>query len=347
MYPKAEIIEYAELLYILNERQELPQEYYSILNGGGTDGIPHFHLIFNQQTNSFVIWVRGTNLLDPNDIHINIQTTPVPFYYGQCHQGYYNAAMSIIDIMKNQIGNIQINKLVCLGHSLGGAASSVIAMILNKGDDANGLITEIDDFKDNINNIECFVFGTPPTFSSAMCIESRLYITNVILKNDIIPKLSGTFNALSILQKRLSVIWMYDANGLNDSNHARNALNNAFNLNVDDSNADKIPGKVFIIDDRAKRIWLNYKNYKNELRFFDILRVYEHKFYYYLQIIQIVDENDFTFTNDNSFIIIKKKTSLFKKFVISVGGIAVTGVTAYLTTGAAIAYGAISAIISS
>lgn len=69
MFTNNEIEEYSDLLQNLNQKSEtLPLCYDSLLKGGGKDGIPHFQLLINRSKETYVIWVRGTDFTDVNDI---------------------------------------------------------------------------------------------------------------------------------------------------------------------------------------------------------------------------------------------------------------------------------------
>lgn len=351
MFSGTEIKKYAELLHILNEQQNLPAEYSVIINGGGTDGIPHFKLVHNETQNTFIIWVRGTNFFDPNDILINMKVTPIPLYGGTCHKGYFYAAMKILKIIIDVLQNVyeiqHIPKFVCLGHSLGGAVSSIIATILTNGD--NGQIHGINPFKNIIDNIEAYVFGTPPVFSTAISIQSRNFVRNIILKDDIVPKLSTAFNSFLKLQKRILIILMYNTHALGNSIRAQNAFSNAINL-INNNNinyADKLPGNVLIIDPKTRTILINNGNSRKINNFIDILGIFQHTFVQYIRVIRIINRNNYAIVNNNNnIIVVEIRMSKSQKFWIAFG-IATTGIAAYLTAGAAIAYGVISAIASS
>lgn len=350
MYPGREIKEYAELLYILNEEQNLPVEYSVLLAGGGTDGIPHFKLVHNETNNKYIIWVRGTKFTDPNDVLININVTPTPFYGGTCHKGYFYAAMEIlkriIDVLQNVFEIQHIPKFVCLGHSLGGAVSSVIATILTNGN--IGQIQGLHAFINIIDNIEAYVFGTPPVFSTAISMQSRNFVRNIILKDDIVPKLGDAFNSLVKFQKRILVILMHNINALGNSNLAQSAFSNSINIitNNNINYANKLPGNVFIIDPKTKTILINSGNSRKFKNYIDLLGVFQHIFVRYLRVIRIINGNNYLIVNNNNIIVVEIKTSNSQKFWIAFG-IATAGIAGYLSAGAAIAYGVLSAIASS
>lgn len=220
MFTNIEIEEYSNLLNILKQpnEQNLPPGYNLIAFGGGKDGVPHFKLLINQDIQTYVIWVRGTDFTDINDIKINKQAKLISFYQGECHSGYFIGAYNIIYLILKYLNDEHINKIVCLGHSLGGAVSSIIATILKKGD--FGPVQNIGNIQQKFHNrIRALTFGTPPTFSESISEETNEFITNIVFKGDVVPKLGILFEALSIFQRRKVTIQMYENNCLNTTLH--------------------------------------------------------------------------------------------------------------------------------
>ena len=101
------------------------------MKGGGSGGVPDFKLLKDNEE-SLIIWAHGTKFSEPNYILINILIKPVKFYFGQCHQRSLYSALSILNLINEKLLQFNINKIVCMGHSLGGAVASVIATILKK-----------------------------------------------------------------------------------------------------------------------------------------------------------------------------------------------------------------------
>lgn len=167
---------YSDLLQELNQEdhRHLPEGYVNILEGGGYNYIPKFRVL--EIHNTTLIWVRGTRFSDPNDVCINTNTNYIEVDGGLIHEGYYNAAMEILKIIEPLLDTEKT--ITCIGHSLGGAVASVLAYLLNK-----------------VFAVRALVFGVPPVFSENIS-ERIIYITTIINKNDVVPKLGSSFDSL-------------------------------------------------------------------------------------------------------------------------------------------------------
>ncbi|KAK8839696.1 hypothetical protein M9Y10_031400 [Tritrichomonas musculus] len=295
MYTNREIHEFENLLYTLNDNNaNLPNEYHILGTGGGTDGIPHFKLLINYTKQLYVIWVRGTDFTDVNDILINIRTTPIDFYEGQCHRGYYFSARIIIELIRNDMTNTRINRIVCLGHSLGGAVASVIATILQKGDHEH--IRNINNFRERFVNdggISALVFGTPPTFSANISTESRNYITNFILIKDIVPKLGQVYDSLSRFQIRLVTMLFYQNHAINNPQRERELLRHNQVIMRQGLQTNRLPGSVISLD-LSRREIRQASNTRLINSYLDYIGVFHHILskYHNAIIILIVDNNE-------------------------------------------------------
>lgn len=337
MFPSAEIIEYTELLHALNENNSRTN-YTLIRKGGGTDGIPHYKLLKNLTTRVYVIWVRGTRFTDPNDAKINIQISEKVFYNGKCHRGYFLAAIGVIDQIRGFLDDNEINKIVCLGHSLGGAVASLIAIMIQRGDDASGTIRGMSYFRDILiqDGIKAIVFGTPPVVSDTLCEYSRSFITNIVNDKDFIPKLGNSFDALRNLHIKYVSILMYN---LIEPYHHVNISNN------DKLDPNRLVGKVIIIDPRSKTIFQG-TNLKKILHYSDVLGLFHHQMIHYYNIILSITPDNYTQRLDRGIILVSEKSTIKKTTMIVVGTVA-TGVAAYLAIGFSVAVGVLGAIASS
>lgn len=255
MFTNKEVRDYSNLLQNLNQQDDrpLPEGYAIVKGGGGKDGIPHYKLIENEIIREYVLWVRGTDFCDPNDLKINMQTSPIKFYNGTCHKGYYNAARKVIDEVRDYFTRPELNQLVCMGHSLGGAVSSIITTIFNKGDYGD-FIQGMNSLKERFSGgVRGIVFGTPPLFSPNISKETNQYITNIILKKDVIPKLGNTFNSITKFQLRLVSLLLYQINGL----YQRPTKKKIAKKYQAETNkhvfADELPGNVIIVNSKGER----------------------------------------------------------------------------------------------
>lgn len=292
MFTNKEIREYADLLFSLNEKKTLPKNYRIIFSGGGKDLIQNFHLVSNSVTKTFVIWVHGTNFAKSNDIKINLDTTPVQFYQGTCHGGYFRSAKAIINLIHDHLLKEENNKIVCLGHSLGGAISSVIATIFNKGN--WGQLTNIDEIKEKYQQggIKALIFGTPPTFSKTINDDTKTFITSIILEHDIVPKLGNTFNTLKIFQQIVTFVGMIYYKAIRIKSDKIDIFQ-IFKINpFSEIKADRTPGKVIVLNDTISFMG----NHREIQKASELLKLMDHLFKnYYKHIKKLVDINDNVF----------------------------------------------------
>lgn len=313
MFTNKDVLHYSFLLQVLNDENDelLPTEYQLIMTKGGKDGIPHYRLLYNTTTNTYLIWVRGTDFADPNDILINLRTKPIEFYGGCCHNGYFLSANEIIFQTIEYLDDEKVNKIVCIGHSLGGAVCSIIVMILNFFDFKN-----LKKLRGN-NRINGLIFGTPPTFSLDICKVSRKFITNVVLKKDIVPKLGGLFNSLHHFQIQKVTDFFRKLGALkNDRSVGDRSGNEKY------FRADFLPGNVVVIDHESENVVIqNGSNHSMINNLCDVVGVFHHSYAKYFAAIQWnVPENDDLFhfndiqmSENNIEDVLKKKKSNLKK----------------------------------
>lgn len=180
-----------------------------------------------------------------------MRSTPVDFYQGKCHGGYHFGGISLIGEIQPHINNRYFNRIVCLGHSLGGAVASVIATIFQKG----GYNLFINSIRGRFpRGIYALVYGTPPIFSLDISRETRNFITNIILRNDIVPKLGGLFDSLARFQARIVTHLLYYFHGVyNVPNEIelRGNLNEIIRRGIQTS---RIPGNVIILDAERRNV---------------------------------------------------------------------------------------------
>lgn len=306
MFTNKEVLEYSSLLQNLNQQdgRPLPNGYAIIVSGGGKDGIPHYCLLENNETHEYVLWVRGTDFTDMNDLHINMQTAPIKFYDGTCHKGYLNAAIKIIDEIRDHLNNPEIVKFLSMGHSLGGAVSSVIVAMFNKGDYPNQFMN-LDPIKEKfVNGIRGLVFGTPPTFSPKISEETCKYITNIVLKKDVIPKLGQMFNSMSKLQLRIVSLIFSQINGTNKYPNKKLVMKDYHILSGKNFLPDQLPGNVIVVHSKGKK-FVNGKNTRIIHKTTDWFGIVQHFFSnYHHVILSSVPENNDEFIGSD-----KKKSS--------------------------------------
>lgn len=296
MFTNKEVKDYSDLLHSLNQKENthLLDRYHLAIEAGGYGGIPHFKLLEDSTAEAYIIWVRGTDFKDPNDILINIQTTPIKFYNGFCHRGYFFAGYAITLIIRQYLLHGQYNKIICLGHSLGGAVSSVVTTILQKG--SQGPIRYVNRLQHKFQQggIRALIFGTPPLFSVNISIETQDYISNIILTDDIVPKLGGLFNSLTKLQLRIVTILMYDRGSLIFEGGRQQLIDYYFSYFQRVINTDQLPGNIIFLDPSKGRAEpaTNKRNIENNLELIGIFHHVYNNYYEAMQMITQMDDND-------------------------------------------------------
>lgn len=293
MFTSSEIRHYSDLLQRLNEEKGIPDDYQYVLKGGGKDCVSYFNLLSNTKKGIYVIWVRGTRFTKFNDIGINIKTTAIPFYQGRCHKGYLHSAIEVLKLIQPQLINNHksINKIVCLGHSMGGAVSSIICTILNKGDiEPLQNIAQIQQIYQE-GGIRALIFGTPPTFSVSVSNETRNYITSIVSRNDVVPKLGNKFDSLAIYQRLLVTELMIEMNALGPN--ASRYVSSYLNEKLQNLRANRIPGRVVVIDIEEQTFSLS-GNQREIQKISEFKLISEHCFVNYAKAINkmIVDSDD-------------------------------------------------------
>ncbi|KAM0676643.1 hypothetical protein BDAP_002755 [Binucleata daphniae] len=148
------------------------------------------HIMFYDKTeNTIVVSFRGTQ--SHHDALNDIDCEYVEFYDGFAHSGILNVAKKFIkehiELLKKCAEKRKTNKILFTGHSLGGAISAFVYILVIE----NLLLT----------NYECkaICFSSPPIVSINFCSKYK-NITNIIYENDIVPRLSfGSLNDLKYL----------------------------------------------------------------------------------------------------------------------------------------------------
>jgi hypothetical protein len=95
-----------------------------------------------------IISIRGTTNFSDWGNNLNAKHVPYSFGPGHVHKGYYDAFLSIKDVLDNYIKNNLSNRdVIVTGHSLGGAVATLIAAYLNA--------------EKKINKLMLYTFGSP------------------------------------------------------------------------------------------------------------------------------------------------------------------------------------------
>ncbi|KAI9144450.1 Alpha/Beta hydrolase protein [Paraphysoderma sedebokerense] len=164
-----------------------------------TGGIckPGFFVVKADKLDAIVVCVRGTFNL--SDVLTDLICHYVPFRGGSAHQGILFSANRIYSFLlsklKSFVATYRPKKLIITGHSLGAGVSSILTILLaDHESEFRRLSGHGEKFK-----VMGFCYAPPPTVSKDLCEAYRNHIVGVVLKNDIVPRLSyGNFNDLKL-----------------------------------------------------------------------------------------------------------------------------------------------------
>jgi hypothetical protein len=164
----------------LEKKHMLAWEYSS-------DGLfnhkPCFFIVYDQNSHSIIVSIRGT--FGVADAITDLNAEYVPFLDGSAHGGSLHSALWIkehyYDKIKHWAKGLNTKALYLVGHSLGGAISSILLMLIR--DEMIGLMGD---------QFECraFNFATPPCVSKNLIPEFETFIETYVNEYDIVPKAS-------------------------------------------------------------------------------------------------------------------------------------------------------------
>eukprot|EP01155_Anaeramoeba_flamelloides_P030946 Anaeramoba_flamelloidesa878_43.p1 GENE.a878_43~~a878_43.p1 ORF type:complete len:417 (-),score=93.75 a878_43:282-1532(-) len=154
---------------------------------------PAYFLWHDDKQNELVLSIRGTNsMVDAlTDLALIVEPIQEGVY---AHLGIYNAAKwldyHLFDVVYEFLQKTEDCKLVLVGHSLGAGTAAILAYM----------------WKDRIPDLHSYCLACPPVFDKATSASLKDHVTTVVLRNDIIPRMSfKSCNHLRI--KLLSIDW--------------------------------------------------------------------------------------------------------------------------------------------
>ncbi|KAK8860782.1 hypothetical protein M9Y10_012448 [Tritrichomonas musculus] len=170
----------AEMSELVYPGSELPSPNVRVMTrGGGATFKPYFYVAKN--SNDLIITVRGA--AEPGDFLLVLDFTRVDFAGGKAHKGVLEAARWIIDQARKYIDECT-GKIVCCGHSLGGATSAMIAAVLT-----------LEEKRKNVFAVSIAPF---PILTQDLCQQIEPYVTSFAFRNDVVPKLSAKNTGLIV-----------------------------------------------------------------------------------------------------------------------------------------------------
>eukprot|EP00288_Rhodomonas_lens_P019456 CAMPEP_0177692168 /NCGR_PEP_ID=MMETSP0484_2-20121128/1706_1 /TAXON_ID=354590 /ORGANISM="Rhodomonas lens, Strain RHODO" /LENGTH=360 /DNA_ID=CAMNT_0019202861 /DNA_START=66 /DNA_END=1148 /DNA_ORIENTATION=+ len=154
-----------------------PLQGYKILHSTWEAGrFKPAHVILQNRQDEDLLWVavRGTH--EVQDLLTDLTTEPMAFMDGHVHKGIFKAAQHIAKQVRKH-AYAGRSKIWLTGHSLGGGAAALAAVML----------------QDDGFNAKAIVFGAPSCVYTARWIGEALYqhVTSIVLDTDVIPRLNN------------------------------------------------------------------------------------------------------------------------------------------------------------
>jgi hypothetical protein len=119
--------------------------------------VPRYYLAKNEAEKTILIGVRGTKNFGDIQADMKCMMMPSACNQGMVHQAMNYAAIVIAADLYPQLKELmagEFEKIVCVGHSLGGSTASLVAILLNTPKKLGGC-----GFTDKV---KCYGYGTPP-----------------------------------------------------------------------------------------------------------------------------------------------------------------------------------------
>jgi len=125
----------------------------------------------------WIIAVRGT--ATSSDVMIDLQCGNLPLENGQAHQGILQTAKGLLPKIEQVLekhGNMDRDKIIFTGHSLGGGTSAILTTLFRRKQ------------KNAYKDATCFVFAPAACISGHPEINQG--ITSFVFEDDLVPRLS-------------------------------------------------------------------------------------------------------------------------------------------------------------
>ncbi|KAH0790637.1 Lipase family protein [Histomonas meleagridis] len=163
-------VELSELVY---PGCDLPFPLEKIMTlGGGAYLNPFF--VASKDTENLYIAIRGA--AEPNDFMLCADFEREDFAGGKAHKGILKGARWIISNLRNYIDSCK-GKILCCGHSLGGATAGMICAILT-----------LEEKRSNVFSVSLAPF---PILSANLANQLANNSVSFVFRNDLVPRLSA------------------------------------------------------------------------------------------------------------------------------------------------------------
>jgi hypothetical protein len=152
----------------------LSRKFALLLDSGGRDIVFQPRILAASLGADLYIAIRGSS--DIADIVTAYEFNSVPFLTDHfVHEGSLKSSIWVLGQCRPLISSCG-GRVVFTGHSLGGSIAAVCAAILR--------------FQENNTNASAMCFATSPTYSEQISIQTRPFVTTIILNADPIPRLN-------------------------------------------------------------------------------------------------------------------------------------------------------------
>lgn len=107
--------------------------------------------------------------------------------------GMAGAAMNLFRETADSLIHLARNgyKIRIVGHSLGGAVAMLLGVLMLKHIDKNGLET-VNSVSNDDDFLRVYGYGTPSCVDASLADSTRSFVTNVVLHDDVVPRLTPT-----------------------------------------------------------------------------------------------------------------------------------------------------------
>jgi predicted lipase len=148
----------------------------------GTDTQGLFGVAYN---NTFVVAFRGSEETGLNDWITDVKFMQTTIPYGKnpgnnvlVHQGFIQAYLSVRDAVLNGVNDTPHKRVICLGHSLGGAIATLCALDIEQNTTGK--------------TVQCYTYGSPKVGNAHFAAVYNKHVPHtyrIVNGVDVIPKL--------------------------------------------------------------------------------------------------------------------------------------------------------------
>lgn len=164
---------------------------------------PAYYLAYMPEDRTLLLAVRGSQ--ETSDFLTNLSVETEPFLDGVGHRGIVRSARNLLAKLRPTLHSVitsehQVNQVVVVGHSLGGAVAAAITLMLRAGAGTSSSPSEHRSGSDTIvapdhpllRRATCVALGSPPFLSRRLAARTaQMGVTTVVTGLDVVPRLSA------------------------------------------------------------------------------------------------------------------------------------------------------------